>query len=153
MPVRYECISNRARNTNEGGAHEEGVGQAAEERWLRRQGRGERERERNPGDASGRNRDAGTDVYSRHVNHKARSNRVRPVNSRVPCYFEYKNFRGIARSHARASGLGSERASERRAALKFYRGLPRQPSKPCNRVVYLHERAMPFRRLAVSRYE
>lgn len=83
---------------------------AAEERWLRRQGGGEREI--NPGDASGRNRDAGTDVYSRHVNHKARSNRVRPVNSRVPCYFEYKNFRGIARSHA-AAVWAWERASER----------------------------------------
>lgn len=78
-----------------------------------RQGRqGRREGEGNPGDASGRNRDAGTDVYSRHVNHKARSSRVRPVNSRVPCYFEYKNFRGIALARGRRSERVSGRAGE-----------------------------------------
>lgn len=78
---------------------------------------------------------------------------VRPVNSRVPCYFEYKNFRGNREESALARGSeakgrrggGGERG--RRAALKFYKGLPRQPERACNRVVYLHERAMPFRRL------
>lgn len=64
---------------------------------------------------------------------------VRPVNSRVPCYFEYKNFQGIAK---RESKRGRERERERRAGerepdeegarkcgFEILQGLPRQPSK------------------------
>lgn len=71
---------------------------------------------------------------------------VRPVNSRVPCYFEYKNFQEIAErgsetAGGRATGTrerererkgGTEKAREREgggSGFEILQGLPRQPSK------------------------
>lgn len=50
---------------------------------------------------------------------------VRPVNSRVPCYFKYKNFQGIAKRESKGAreGEGKQRVGRgERAALKFYKG-------------------------------
>lgn len=47
---------------------------------------------------------------------------VRPVNSRVPCYFRYKNFQGIAERESKGREGGDRGWNGERAALKFYKG-------------------------------
>lgn len=58
-------------------------------------------------------------LYSRHVNHKARSSRTTPgeFSRAYLVTLSIKNF------------LRNRGESERREALKFYKGLPRQPGR------------------------
>lgn len=83
---------------------------------------------------------------------------VRPVNSRVPCYFEYKNFQEIAEGRRetereRKGGKEKEKEVARANGFEILQGLPRQPSKRVTELsICMSERCRVFAARDANKY-